>query len=205
VAAKIEIESVRRKSLPRALLSRALARCGVAFYDMVLGEGDLEPERRPVAPMARIVVRVAEAEDLEHVGDRRTKERFACNASLDSRCVVALHESTVVGYAWFNCTVFEFLGQTLERLPSGTMCVHDVFVFPEHRGTKVLQQLLAEVFRLGLLARSKTAVCVVDKANAPAVAAFRRMGVQFRWAPILKLPGLKPVLLGMRSVRGTHA
>ena len=208
MAPRIQTHSFRRKSLPRALLSRALASCGFALYDMVLGQGPLASEPQLVGPMAPVVVRAAEPSDLEDLGRREgpgAMERYAVNEGLGSRCVVAVHGTTLVGYAWLNTTFVEFLGEELSRLPAGTMFIHNVFVFPEHRGKKVLQQLLAGVWQRGRAAGLHTAACVVDRANAPALAAFRRVGMRFRTAPIVKLPGLNPVLLGARSLRSSEA
>ena len=111
----------------------------------------------------------------------------------------------MVGYSWINTTVFEFLGEPLRDLPNGTLCVHDVFVFPEYRGKRVLQQMLVSVFESNGAAGLHTVVCVVDTSNTPALAAFRRLGVRFRRAPILKLPGLTPMLLGVRSMTGAES
>jgi ribosomal protein S18 acetylase RimI-like enzyme len=155
----------------------------------------------------RVGVRSAEERDLASVTcrrGRRTAERFEGNTILGSSCVIAEHASTVVGYVWINTMVFEFLGERLRNLPSGAMCIHDVFVFPEYRGQRALQQLLAEVFESSRAAGLDAAVCVVDRENAPAVAAFRRAGVRFRRAPILKLPGVTPMLLGVRSMGGAR-
>jgi len=207
VAPRIEAETVRRKSPPREYVSRVFAGCGFALYDMYFGQGDLGSYAPGVGPVVRVGVRAAEEQDLAAVACRRgqrTAKRIACNENMGSTCVVAERESTVVGYAWINEIVFEFLGEPLRDLPDGTMCIHDVFVFPEHRGNRVLQQVLAEVFGSGRAAGLRTAVCVVDRANAPAVAAFRRVGVRFRRAPILKLPGLTPMLLGVRSMGGAE-
>lgn len=208
MAPKIQTHSFRRKSLPGALLSRALAACGFAVYDMVLGQGPLASEPQLVGPMTQVVVRAAEPSDLADLGRCEgpgAMERFAVSERLGSRCVVAVHDTTVVGYAWFNTTFVEFLGEALGRLPAGTMFIHNVFVSPEHRGKKVLQQLLAGVWQRGRAAGLHTAACVVDRANAPALMAFRRVGMRFRTAPILKLPGLTPVLLGARFLRGSEA
>jgi GNAT superfamily N-acetyltransferase len=158
--------------------------------------------------MAPVVVRVAEPSDFEDLGRREgpgAMERFAVNEGLGSRCIVAVHGTTLVGYAWLNTTFVEFLGEALSRLPAGTMFIHNVFVFPEHRGKKVLQQLLTGAWQRGRAAGLHTAACVVDRANAPALAAFRRVGMCFRTAPIVKLPGLNPVLLGARSLRSSEA
>ncbi len=203
---RVEVETVRRKSRARLSVSRALARCGIAFYDMYFGQGDLAScAPSSAGPGVRVEVRIAEAQDLEVIANRRgqqTAQRIVCNQSLGSTCWVAECESTVVGYAWINQSVFEFLGESLRKLPVGTVCIHDMFVFPEHRGKKTLQQMLAEVFGRSSVAGLRSAVCVVDTANAPAIAAFRRVGIKFRRAPILKLPGLTPKMLGVRSMGG---
>jgi GNAT superfamily N-acetyltransferase len=208
VVPKIQTHPFRRKSLPRAFLSRALASCGFALYDMVLGQGSLAPEPQLVGPMAPVVVRVAEPSDLEDLGRRKgpgAMKRFDVNEGLGSRCVVAVHGATLVGYAWLNTAFVAFLGEAMSRLPAGTLFIHDVFVFPEHRGKKVSEQLLTGVWQRGRAAGLHTAACLVDRANAPALAAFRRVGMRFRTAPIVKLPGLSPVLLGAGSLRSSEA
>jgi len=153
-------------------------------------------------------VRLAGAQDLKAVACRQggeTAQRFANHKILGSSCVVAENERTVVGYLWTNETVFEFLGESLGILPDGFMCVHDGFVFPEFRGNGVFQYLFATVFESGRAAGLHTAVCVADRANTPTVTGCRRAGVRFRRAPILKLPGLTPMLLGVRSLGGAES
>lgn len=199
---------MRRKSRPREFASRALAGCGFAFYDMYFGHAVLRSCAPPSGPEIRVGVRLAKEQDLEAVACRKggeTAQRFANHKILGSSCVVAESEGTVVGYLWTNKTVFEFVGGSLGILPDGFMCVHDGFVFPEFRGNRVFQYLFATVFERGRAAGLHTAVCVADRANAPAVAGCRRAGVRFRPAPILKLPGLTPMLLGVKSMGGAES
>lgn len=207
VAARIEIETVRRKSSPRALVSRALASCGFAFYDMCFGEAGLEHTLEPGCLTRSLTFPVARSQDLERIRNLRgprMADRILCNERLASRCHVAMSEGEVAGYAWSNTRVFEFLGQSLWDLPPGTMCIHDVFVFPQHRGNRVFQNLLADIFRSGRIQRRHKAFCVVDRSNAPAIAAFQHLGMHFRRAPILKLPGLNPIQLGAKPGRGVQ-
>ena len=98
-------------------------------------------------------------------------------------------------------------GFALQRmvLDEAALFIHNGFVFPKHRGKQVLLQLLARFWRRGRAAGLHTALRVVDRATAPALAAVRRMGARFRSDPILKLPGLDPLLLGGRSVRRSKA
>jgi len=203
-----EADTVRRKSRPREFASRALAGCGFAFYDMYFGHAVLGSCAPPIGPEIRVDVRLAGEQDLEAVACRKGEgaaQRFANSKILGGSCVVAEGERTVVGYGWINKTVFEFLGEPLRTLPDGSMCIHDMFVFPEFRGNGVFQHLLAAAFESGRAAGLHSAVCVVDRANVPAVAACRRAGMRFRRAPILKLPGLTPMLLGVRSMGGAES
>jgi len=208
LAGENQTHAFRRKSLPRALLSRAFAAHGSAPHDMVLDEGALKLETQPIGIRTRVVVRATEPLDLEEVGRREggtATERSSVNQRLGSRCVVSVHANAVVGNAWANATFSQFLGEALGHLPPGTLFIHRGFVFPKHRGKEVVLQLLARFWQRGRAAGLHTALRVVDRANAPALAAVRRMGVRFRSAPILKLPGLDPSLLGARSVRRSKA
>jgi hypothetical protein len=36
---------------------------------------------------------------------------------------------------------------------------------------------------------------LIDRTNAPSLVGTARAGIRFRWAPILKLPGLRPFFL----------
>lgn len=167
MAGETQTHASRRKSLPRALLSRTFAAHGFALHGMVLDEAALEPETQPIGFRTRVVVRATEPLDLEEVGRRE--------------------------------------GGALGHLPPGTLFIHNGFVFPRHRGREVLLQLLAEFWPRGRAAGLHSALRVVDRANAPALAAVPRPGVRFRSAPILKLPGLDPLLLGARSMRRSKA
>ena len=90
-------------------------------------------------------------------------------------------------------------------LDEGALFIHRGLVFPKHRGKEVLPQLLARFWQRARAAGLHTALRVVDRASAPAHAAVRRIGVRFRSAPLLKLPGLDAALLGARSVRRSKA
>jgi len=46
---------------------------------------------------------------------------------------------------------------------------------------------------------------LVDRANAPSIAARRKLGAHFQRARILKLPGLRPRIIGRRFVMGQTA
>jgi GNAT superfamily N-acetyltransferase len=201
VALGTEVETVRRKNRLRENLSRGLAGLGFALYDMYLGSGELGSCAPPDRPGIEVDVRRADERDIEalvRLRGERAAQRFAGSEALGSRCFVAESEGTVVGHTWINTSVFEFLGAPLTDLPDGAMCIHDVFVFPESRGHRVLQQMLAAVFEVGRADGLRAAVCVVDTANTPALEAFRRVGVRFRRAPILKLPGRPPFLLAAK-------
>ena len=94
VASGVEDETVRHKSRPRENLSRALAGCGFAFYDMYFGRGVLGSCAPPIGPVIRVGVRSAEERDLASVTcrrGRRTAERFEGNTILGSSCVIAEH------------------------------------------------------------------------------------------------------------------
>ena len=204
----IQTHAFRRKSLPRALSSRAFAAHGFALHGMVFDEAALEPETQPIGFRPRVVVRATEPLDLEEVGRREGRtatERSSVNQRPGSRCVVSLHENAAVGNARANTTFSQFLREALGHLPPGTLSIHNGLVFPKHRGKEVVPQPLARFWQRGRAAGLHTALRVVDRANAPALAAVRRMGVRFRSAPILKLPGLDPSLLGARSVRRSKA
>jgi hypothetical protein len=186
------------------MASRTLARRGLAFYDICMGRRSLT-DCEFGSSRSGIVVRSAQSAELDEIGRLRRAamaHRLDAYQSMGSECLVASRNDELVAYAWTNPAVFAFLGKALWQLPPGTICLHDVFIWPRHRANKVFNGFVAEIFRLRSAAGYRAIYCVVDRANMPALTGFQRLGMRFRRTPIIKLPGLLPIHLAVGSVIG---
>lgn len=193
---------MRRKSLPRRVMSDAFRALGLAYFDMCLGETRLD-EMPPLEAHGSAEVRRAECRELlslAELDELSSPQRLERNLDLGSSAYVAEIDDRIVGYAWLNDRVIELLGEEIQVLPSGWMLVHHCFVDAEYRNQGILQTMLMKLYRSSLAAGRSTAACLVDRANQPALAAFRRLGADFRSAPIVKMPGLRMRFLKPGSV-----
>jgi len=87
------------------------------------------------------------------------------------------------------------LRSRVHALPPEGAYTYNSWVRPEYRGQKIFQCLTRTVY--SELKKESFEFCcnLVDRSNAPSVAARRRLGAQFHAAPILELPGLNPLPL----------
>jgi len=171
---------------------------GIHFYDLYFGKKELLSPPEPVVPLLQIQVRIATAEDLDRIIYRiggGIQKEFDHNISISSTCYVAVHEGNISGYLWLNQHIINLVGMQVTRLPPLSSFMHGVFVFPEHRRKKIFQLLFLracqDMQRTGFV----SITCLVDRANKQSVEAFKHMGIGFQNAPILKLPGIKPLVL----------
>jgi ribosomal protein S18 acetylase RimI-like enzyme len=175
--------------------SRAAALFGVRFYNMLYGERSLLGALQRVEPPRTLQVREATARDLERMDselDPAQAEACRIAAAQQSRCVIALDGKQIAGYSWVNTHDIHLLSWRMQALPSEGSYTYNSFVRPEHRGQKIFQCLTEGVY--SRLAQEGFRFCcnLVDRDNAPSIAARRRLGAVFHPAPILKLPGLDP-------------
>jgi GNAT superfamily N-acetyltransferase len=171
---------------------------GIHFYDLYYGQKDLLSCSQPVVPLPKTHVRMATPEDLNRIICRiggEIQKEFDHNIAIDSTCYVAVHESIIAGYLWVNRQIIDLTGMYLAGLPPRKSFVHNVFVFPEHRRKGIFQFLFyaacLELQKAGFF----SIACLVDKANTLSVKAFKCTGIRFHNAIVLKLPGVKPVLI----------
>ena len=178
--------------------SRVAALFGVRFYNMLYGERSLLETLEHVEPSSDLMIREATAGDLEllsSVLDPEQAESCRTAADQQSRCLVALHGQEIAGYSWLNTRDVFLLSWRVQRLPPEGGYTYNSFVRPEFRGQKIFQCLTEAVY--SQLEQEGFQFCcnLVDKDNAPSIAARGRLGAQFHAAPILKLPGLDPLPL----------
>ena len=184
-----------RKPLWVRVSSRAAALFGVHFYNMLYGERSLLCALQQVEPPPTIHIREAKDRDLERLGSElNPAQAEACRmaAAQQSRCLIALDGKRLAGYSWFNTQDIHLLSWRMLPLPAEGGYTYNSFVLPEYRGQKIFQCLTEAVY--SRLAREGFRFCcnLVDRDNAPSIAARRRLGAVFCPAPILKLPGLDP-------------
>jgi ribosomal protein S18 acetylase RimI-like enzyme len=195
----------RRKTPLRRLLSALAGRLGVHYYSLYYGEKDLTEPTPEVEPGVDIRIAETAAEDIDELermrgGDARDLLRESIK--IGSRCFVARCGDEPAGYSWVNDDVIDLLGMTLARLPEHVAFTYNSYVFPKFRGKKVFQCLTRAVYDDARRKGRRFVGNLVDRANAPSVAARRRLGAGFQDVRILKLPWLPPLILGRRFVIG---
>ncbi len=186
--------------------SRTAGLFGVRFYNMLYGERSLGDAIHQVEPPAGLVIRRATSGDRELLESNLTPAQAkSCRiaAAQQSRCIVAMNGQEIAGYSWLNTRDIYLLSWRLQKLPPDGGYTYNSFVRPEYRGQKIFQRLTGAVY--SELAREGFQFCcnLVDRNNAPSVAARRRLGALFHAAPILKLPGLDPFPLRRLPFRVT--
>jgi GNAT superfamily N-acetyltransferase len=152
-----------------------------------------------VRPPIALEVRAIAAADVEPMLARNAAadaQRFR-QALLDEAelGLVAINAGTIVGFICANLAQVDLAGLTICALPAGGAYIHNTHVLPEFRGRKVMQ-VLARALHLTLAERGRTFTCrLIDRANVPSLIGTERAGIAFRWAPVVKLPGMRPFFL----------
>jgi ribosomal protein S18 acetylase RimI-like enzyme len=178
--------------------SRTAALFGVRFYNMLYGERSLGDAMQNVEPLPGLVVRRATPLDLARLGAVLAPAQVkSCQIATaqHSNCFVAVEGEEIAGYSWLNTSDIYLLGWKVQSLPPQGSYTYNSFVRPEFRGRKIFQRLTEAVYSELELEKFQFCCNLVDRDNAPSVAARRRLGAQFHAAPILKLPGLNPLPL----------
>lgn len=192
----MEMASPKNKPAVQVVAGRIARFFGIRFYDLYYGEKNLLSPPKSAVPSLPSEVRLATPGDLDRIicqvaGDTCTV--FDHNNAIDSRCYVAFHEGAIAGYLWVNENVIDLLGMHIADLPPKSSFVHSLMVFPEHRRKGMFQYLFGAACKEMYTAGFHRVTCLVDKANRPAVEAFKHEGMEFHNAPVLKIAGIKPV------------
>lgn len=187
-----------RKPLWVRAASRTAGLFGVRFYNMLYGECSLVGEIRQVDPPPGLEIQPTRPRDVELLLSKLSQAQADwCRiaAGLESRCFVALDGQEIAGFSWFNTQYIYMLRSRVHALPPEGAYTYNSWVRPEYRGQKIFQCLTRTVY--SELKKESFEFCcnLVDRSNAPSVAARRRLGAQFHAAPILELPGLNPLPL----------
>ena len=178
--------------------SRTAGLFGVRFYNMLYGERSLLETAQSVEPPPGLELRRATSGDLDRVASKLAPpqaESCRIAAAQRSQCLVAMVGQMLAGYSWFNTEDIYLLSWKVQALPPGGGYTYNSFVQPEFRGQKVFQCLTEAIYTELRQAGFEFCCNLVDRDNAPSVAARRRLGARFHAAPILKLPGLNPLPL----------
>ncbi|MFH1681732.1 MAG: hypothetical protein ABIH26_13955 [Candidatus Eisenbacteria bacterium] len=187
------------KSPVRLWIAGVLARIGIRYFDLLYGRTDLRSSSvRTVSSPLELRIRAAGEEDMRRIVERSGDETdgdFRAALALGGACYVALSEGSIAGYTWVNRNLIPVRGLPPLPLPAGSVYSYKSHVFPEHRGKKVFQGLLAEVYREMKNEGFSVAANLVDVKNAASIQARRRVGASFRRVRLVKLPGLKPFFI----------
>lgn len=196
---------MKRKLLLQRIASRIAGLFGIRFYNLYYVEKKLLTNTESVEPSVELKIRNANAKDLSYIikllGNSIRKE-FEYAMAIGSTCYVALHDGKVAGYSWVNCRIIYLNGMHVVTLPDNGSYNTNSYVFPECRGQKVFQSLISRIYSDMKKEGCTFTANLVDKSNAPSIAARKRFSVNFQNAQILKLPGLKPIIVGKPFVMG---
>lgn len=178
--------------------SRTAAVFGVRFYNMLYGERTFGDAMQHIEPLPELIVRRATPSDLARLGTvfgPAQAESCRIATAQHSQCFVAVEGEEIAGYSWLNTHDIYLLSWKIQALPPQGGYTYNSFVRPEFRGRKIFQRLTEAVY--SELEQEGFQFCcnLVDRDNAPSVAARKHLGAQFHAAPILKLPGLNPLPL----------
>lgn len=179
--------------------SRVAGIVGVRYYTMLYGERSLLGEIERIEARLDLDVRAATPPELERIrGLMSSPDAYLAGRAVEQggECLVAWDGETVAGYSWLNRERITLLGDPVCELVPGGGYTFFSFVWPEYRGKRVFQALTGAVYSR-LKAEGFRFCCnLVDRNNAGSIGARAKYGVVYQPAPILKLPGLHPRVIG---------
>ena len=187
----------QRRPAWQTMAGRLSRMFGAGYYDLFYGKKSLLSLTAPVHAGLALEIRMAEPGDLEEITRRQegySSALFDQYTTLGSDCYVAHHGGELQGFLWINRQSMQFLGMKLPQLPLGHCFVHSVFVFPAARRKGVFQFLFRTVCDELSKDGYQSICCLIDRMNFVSIQAFGNEGTRFRLAPILKLPGIRPIL-----------
>ena len=187
------------KSAPRSWLSEIARRLGFAYHDMLWSVTELTTFcGAPSLPGHLSVVLAGDPEIHELAGSltHRARYWFEQARRWKSQCYVIKHEDRSAGYVWINPHVAIHQGIRLIDLPPAWAFVHDTYVLPGFRDQGLYSILVREAY-LDLKRRGTCWVAaLVERRNAHARVVQKSFSVDRHPAPILMLPGLRPLVFG---------
>ena len=194
-----DVSSTPHKPLIQRFASRIAALFGVHFYNLLYGEKSLLEKIETVMPAPEVRVDLAREVEIENLLRRLPPEqsRYCLTArEVGSECWIAWHGEEIAGYSWVNRQQVNLLGWYLFELPESGAYTYNSYVWPEYRGRKIFQLLTEAVYKH--MQAEGFAFCgnLVDRSNAASIGARRIFGLVYQPAPVLKIPGRGPFVLG---------
>lgn len=193
----------RTKSPVRRALSDLAGRLGFAYYDMYYSLTDLELPWEPIGNKMQVEAELASERDLESIASRLPEvQRYWFDQAIQagSICHLARHEGQIVGHIFRNYRAILMLGEDLARVPKGFVYGHNAYIFHEFRGKGLYTVFIRESHEFLKSQGIRYTVNLIERKNLPGLGPGKHYA-PVRWrAPILYLPGLKPIVLG----RGFH-
>ena len=170
-----------------------VARLGVRVFDVLYGERPIEDVPRELAPSVPLTVRAPRADDVAVIAGRLGSgdgERVSQAFAHGDVGVLACAGDEIAGFIWASLTEVALPGVPSCRLPRDGAYGHGDYVFAENRGKRVLQTV-ARARQREVAARDRTFTCrLIDRNNRARIAATDRGSpIEYRWAPVLALPG----------------
>ncbi len=187
--------------LARRLASRVAGVFGVQLFTLLYGEKPLLGNIERIEPSLEIRIRRAGASELEHLLQALPEGQadiYGTARANEADVWIAWHGGEMAGYTWANRHAAYLLNWRLLDLPAGGAFTFNNFVLPRYRGCRIAQCLSQAVYS-DLKADGYSFCChFVDRNNAASIAARSKFGFNYRPAPVLKLPGCRPLLLARR-------
>lgn len=178
------------------MLGKALGPLGIRYYDLYYGQFRLSNPITPVPGDVRVSqAHTDEIARLIRDGDDALRASFERALAIDSECWLAKIDGVIAGYTWINCRVFDVVGLPVRLLPPGVAYHYQSYVFPQFRGRKVFQSMIAVVYDWLRKDGWEIAANFVDTRNAASIRARQKFGTELTRTRIIKLPGIKPIYL----------
>jgi len=199
---------INRKALHQRIFHRLMweaSLIGIHFHYLYYAENSLLGNIEAIEASIPVEIRKATEYDLNDMTKRsnpKSGEYFEHATAIGSTSYVAINQNKVAGYIWVNRRIIDLLGMYIIDLPENGCYTHRAFVYPEYRRKRVFQSLLHSVYRDMKNKGCIFAGALIHKPNIPPIAVHKRLGAKFQNAHILKLPRIKPIIVGKRFKMG---
>lgn len=211
-SSKPEVKKIRKKPLLRRILVRLPGLIGIHFFNLYYAEKNLTGKIETIETSILIEVIKATKEDLNQILIKRSgfqikryflRKYFEHVNAAGSICYVAKSQNKITGYIWVNQRIINCNKMHIMDLPDNGSFTHGGYMFPEYRRNNIFQSLLCFVYN-----NMKNKGCIftgafIDKYNYPSIAVRKCFQPKFQNARILKIPGIKPIIIGKRFELGT--
>jgi len=183
----------------RKLAGSVLERFGVWIWRLYYYETDLHDHSSPTLPGIDVQIRRVPPDELserrDELGDFGRRSRGYALARGD-RCYFAECSGRLAGYSWVNFHGVSVGPYLLSPLDEQGVYSHSGFVFPEFRGKRLFQHMLAHVYRELREEGYRFACNMVARDNAASIRTREKFRVVGKRILVVRLPRREPWLVG---------